>query len=132
MEDPETGKDLGKAGQFAWSDDVPTELKASFQKAMEGQKYDNEGGGTYYWEGEEDLWWSWEEKVGIERKFKELVKDMGLGGVFAWGLGEDGPEYRHLSAMMAGARRYLRTETKKGEDVDLGVKVAKGVWKDEL
>ncbi|KAL6231188.1 glycoside hydrolase superfamily [Aspergillus navahoensis] len=63
MEDPATGGDLGQAGAFLWHDAVPSDLNASFQRALER---------------------------GV-RKVPLVVGDTGLGGVFAWGLGEDAP-----------------------------------------
>jgi GH18 family chitinase len=59
LEDPATGGDLGRAGQFAWCDDVPWELEASFDKALTGTEFDAELGGNYYWDADEDIFWSW-------------------------------------------------------------------------
>ncbi|KAF1837857.1 42 kDa endochitinase-like protein [Decorospora gaudefroyi] len=98
MEDPATGADLGKAGAFSWHDDVPEELAASFGRAMEDGVYDEVGGGHYYWDAEERLFWSWDTPEAISKKVGSVVRDKGLGGVFAWGLGEDAPEFAHLRA----------------------------------
>lgn len=48
MEDPQTGADLGKAGAFSWHDEIPSELKESFGKALEYGIYDEVGGGTLF------------------------------------------------------------------------------------
>jgi GH18 family chitinase len=104
MEDPMTGADLGKAGAFAWSDEVPSELSASFKKALKGGKYDSEGGGHYFWDAEENIWWSWDTPDAIAKKFPGVVEKVGLGGVFAWGLGEDAGSWSHLKALNAGVR----------------------------
>ena len=98
MEDPVTGADRGKAGAFSWHDAVPAQLSASFQRAMEKGVYDNVGGGHYYWDQEARLFWSWDSPDAIKRKMQIIITDKGLGGVFAWGLGEDAPRFEHLRA----------------------------------
>jgi GH18 family chitinase len=98
MEDPVTGADLGKAGAFSWHDPVPEELSASYERAMANSVYDEVGGGQYYWDAEEDLFWTWDTPEAIKRKMEIIMQDRGLGGVFAWGLGEDAPKFEHLKA----------------------------------
>ncbi|KAI4607256.1 hypothetical protein J4E83_009712 [Alternaria metachromatica] len=98
MEDPVTGADLGKAGAFSWHDAVPGEVSASYERAMENGVYDEVGGGQYYWDAEENLFWTWDTPEAIKRKMQIIMKDKGLGGVFAWGLGEDAPKFEHLKA----------------------------------
>lgn len=115
MEDPETGADLGKAGQFAWCDDVPPELSKSFQKAMQEGEYDDANGGHYYWDPEEDLWWSWDTPKSISRKLPEIVREKQVGGVFAWGLGEDSRDWSHLKALTDGVRRIWRSHGNESE-----------------
>jgi GH18 family chitinase len=107
MEDPATGMDLGQAGAFSWHDDVPSEIERSFMKAVANAEYDDEQGAAYFWDREENLWWSWDTPDVIERKFPRIVEKMGLGGVFAWGLGEDAPSWTHLQALTAGVEKYL-------------------------
>ncbi|KAK2790447.1 hypothetical protein FQN53_009470 [Emmonsiellopsis sp. PD_33] len=125
MEDPETGADLGKAGAFAWNDEVPEELKASFQRAKDGGKYDEyrpadelevDGpgtGGYYYWDKEENIFWSWDTAQAIEKKMAPIVGDKKLGGVFAWELGGDGPGFEHLKALTEGVKA-LEGDGKEG------------------
>lgn len=102
MEDPVTGGDLGAAGAFSYHDTVPSNLATSWGKAQKHGVYDNEGGGHYYWDQDEDLWWSWDTEEAIGMKFWKAVEVTGVGGVFAWGLGEDGNEWKHLDAMNLG------------------------------
>ncbi|KAI1372372.1 glycoside hydrolase family 18 protein [Hypoxylon crocopeplum] len=113
MEDPETGVDLGRAGSFAWRDDVPKDVEASFNKAMTKGQYDPVGGGYYYWDDDEAIWWTFDTPVAIAKKFPLIVEKERLGGVFAWGLGEDGPKWAHLKALNAG----LRSLTIKKEEL---------------
>lgn len=108
MEDPETGADLGQTGGFSWHDNVPSELSMSFEKALAGGKYDSEGGGHYYWDSEENMWWTWDTPDAIAKKFPAIMEEKKLGGVFAWGLGEDGNEWTHLKALTAGWKEYSR------------------------
>jgi GH18 family chitinase len=96
MEDPTTGADLGKAGAFSWHDPVPPSLKVSFDKAMANSVYDWEKGATYYWDAEERLFWSWDDSGHLREKLDQAIWRNDIGGVFAWGLGEDAPEFKHL------------------------------------
>ena len=122
MEDPVTGADLGKAGAFSWHDAVPEELTVSYQRAMEYGRYDVEAGGHYYWDSAENLWWSWDTVRAIARKFPAVVEKKGLGGVFAWGLGEDADTFAHLKAVTAGMEKL------RGG----GRSVGNEGWKEEL
>lgn len=106
MEDPETGGDLGQAGAFSWHDEVPSELEVSFKKALEKRNYDKKHGGNYYWDSDENIWWSWDTPEVIAKKFPRIVERKGLGGVFSWGLGEDAPEFKHLKALTAEVEKW--------------------------
>jgi hypothetical protein len=46
----------------------------------------------------ENLFWSWETSDAIIKKLPAIVGTKKLGGVFAWGLGEDAPQFNHLKA----------------------------------
>ncbi|KAK3367471.1 glycoside hydrolase family 18 protein [Podospora didyma] len=99
LEDPETGGDLGRGGGFSWHDPVPKEVAGSFTRALNLGTYDENQGGYYYWDKDEDIWWTFDTPDAIKRKFPLVVNKKRLGGVFAWGLGEDAPMYEHLGAM---------------------------------
>lgn len=118
MEDPDTGADLGRAGAFSWHDEVPQELSASFNRAMEDGQYDHVGGGHYYWDAVENVWWSWDTPEAIEKKVPNVAEKTGLGGVFAWGLGEDGERWEHLETLNRGFHR-LATKKTQGERDEL-------------
>ncbi|CZR59117.1 related to extracellular chitinase [Phialocephala subalpina] len=111
MEDPETGADLGQAGAFSWHDEVPSELKESFGKALDDSVYDKLGGGNYFWDEKENIFWSWDTPEAISRKFPALVEEKNLGGVFAWGLGEDAPKWEHLKATTTGYQVWKKGRT---------------------
>lgn len=113
MEDPITGGDLGQAGAFAWSDDVPFELQQSFEKALASGTYDSVHGGYYYWDSEEKIWWTWDTTDAISKKFPLIVQPKALGGVFAWGLGEDSKDWTHLKALSAGYRKHASAHLKE-------------------
>lgn len=110
MEDPTTGADLGNAGAFSWHDVVPTELLESFLKALTDGVYDAEGGGHYYWDENERLFWSWDTPAAIASKMEVLMHEKKMGGVFAWGLGEDAPQFRHLEAANKGLKTFFAKE----------------------
>ncbi|KAF2728943.1 glycoside hydrolase [Polyplosphaeria fusca] len=118
MEDPATGEDLGRAGAFAWHDEVPGQLDASFTRAMGYGVYDEEGGGQYFWDGEEGVWWSWDTPEAILRKFPAVVERRGVGGVFAWGLGEDGDGWVHLDALNEGVEGWRKRRENEGGERD--------------
>jgi len=118
MEDPLTGRDLGQAGAFSWHDTVPSELEQCFKKALNEAKYDDIHGGNYYWDSEANIWWSWDTPEAVTRKFPSIVEKMGLGGVFAWGLGEDAPKWTHLKALTSGLRSSKTSTGGMGPDED--------------
>lgn len=102
LEDPETGADLGNTGGFSWHDPVPEEMKTSFQRAFLNTQYDFDEGATYYWDNETAIWWTYDEgrNGDIAHKVRTLRGEMNLGGVFAWGLGEDGSSFRRLAYLL--------------------------------
>ena len=102
MEDPVTGADLGKSGGFSWHDRVPAELSVSFDQALAAGQYDEEGGGHYFWDRDSQIWWTWESSSAITKKLASIMEKRSLGGVFAWGLGEDAGRWTHLKALTAG------------------------------
>lgn len=106
MEDPTTGADLGQAGGFSWHDPVPEDVAASFNRALTEGGYDAEGGGYYFWDPLENIFWSYDTPDAIERKIPLIVEAEGLGGVFAWGLGEDAPDSDHLRALTGAYRGH--------------------------
>ncbi|KAI3340117.1 glycoside hydrolase family 18 protein [Ustulina deusta] len=108
MEDPETGADLGKTGGFSWHDDVPDDVRGSFAKALDKGQYDEQGGGYWYWDEDQALWWTFDTPGAIAKKFPLVVQEKRLGGVFAWGLGEDAPAFAHLRALNAGVERLAK------------------------
>jgi GH18 family chitinase len=110
MEDPVTGADLGQSGAFSWHDTVPEALLSSYKKALAHGEYDSKHGGHYYWDSEKNIWWSWDTPDAIAKKFPSIVERKQLGGVFAWGLGEDADGFVHLKALNSGVRKHLRSD----------------------
>ncbi|UNI24905.1 Chitinase [Purpureocillium takamizusanense] len=107
LEDPDTGADTGKTAAFSWHDEVPSELAESFARARSRGAY-FEDGSYGYWDEAERRWWSFDTPQTIERKLADVVGPFHAGGVFAWGIGEDAPDFAHLAATMAGTRRLMR------------------------
>lgn len=118
MEDPKTGADLGGAGAFSWHDSVPDDVRDSFTRAKKNGKYDKDEGGYYYWDEKYDLWWTYDTpRAIVQQKFPRVLEARHLGGVFAWGIGEDGPDFKHFGAMTKGWKQAVakRTEKKRSE-----------------
>lgn len=108
LEDPVTGEDLGRSGGFSWHDPIPDEVAESFAKAVNFGVYDEGQGGYYYWDEAEDLWWTFDTPDAIKRKFPAILGQRRLGGVFAWGLGEDAPLFRHFATLSDELEVHLR------------------------
>lgn len=111
LEDPVTGADLGRAGGFSFHDQVPSELRDSFGRALRMAALDIQKGATYFWDTEEGIFWTFDmgSNGDIEDKVRVLMSELGLGGVFAYGLGEDAPEFMHLAHL----QRAIKTEDEK-------------------
>ncbi|KAK0724723.1 glycoside hydrolase family 18 protein [Lasiosphaeris hirsuta] len=106
LEDPQTGADLGRGGGFSWHDGIPGNVAKSFSRALSQGTYDYREGGYFYLDTEEDIWWTFDTPEAIKEKFPLIVEKKGLGGVFAWGLGEDAPAFQHLAALNEGLVEY--------------------------
>jgi GH18 family chitinase len=114
MEDPETGDDLGRCGGFSWHDETPHDVALSFARAQTDGVYDEDG--SYgYWDEAELRWWSFDTPRVVEQKMDDLVGGMGLGGAFAWGLGEDAPAFAHLKATIDGLERLRAGDGSRDE-----------------
>lgn len=111
LEDADTGADLGKTAGFSWHDDVPDELKSSFARATSQGRY-FEDGSFGHWDSDEKRWWTFDTEKVIDRKIKHIVAPLRLGGVFAWGLGEDAPQFSHLSATLSSLRNLKSGESR--------------------
>lgn len=109
LEDPKTGADTGKAGAFSWHDTVPEELASSWSLAQARGSWDVDGS-RYFWDPREHIWWSFDHPSVIETKFTRIVHPLKLGGVFAWGLGEDAPSFWLFGATIDSIRES-RTES---------------------
>ncbi len=99
LEDPSTGTDLGRTGGFSWHDSVPMDVADSFTRALDRGTYDDQEGAYYFWDEEEDLWWTFDTPDAIDRKMSSVLSKTRVGGFFAWGLGEDAPMFEHLRAL---------------------------------
>lgn len=109
LEDPVTGGDLGRAGAFSWHDKVPEEMKSSFERALLHRQYDETEGATYYYDSEEAIWWTFDDPHSIKKKVEQLNKELKVRGTFAWGLGEDAPDFTRLEALIGAVKNSERT-----------------------
>jgi len=103
LEDPETGDDLGRCGAASWHDiynhGMSGEVLPSYKRSVEHGSYDSTDGSYYYWDEVEKLWWTYDTPAVFATKIRGIVQPLSLGGVFAWGLGEDAQEFAHLRAV---------------------------------
>ncbi|KAJ3508174.1 hypothetical protein NM208_g15858 [Fusarium decemcellulare] len=114
LEDPETGADLGKTGGFSWHDETPEEVVKSFALAQAGGSYDDDGS-YYYWDVQELRWWTFDNEKSIQRKFEDVVPKLKIGGVFAWGIGEDAPEFTHYKTTIEAVGKIRAANGSKDE-----------------
>ncbi|KAH6842436.1 family 18 glycosyl hydrolase [Chaetomium sp. MPI-CAGE-AT-0009] len=77
---------------------------SSFQKAVANGKTDKVNGGQWYWDSEGPFFWTFDTPELVRRKFDEIVKARGLGGVSAWSLGEDSHNYSLIKAIQTGVQ----------------------------
>ena len=69
----------------------------------------------YYWDEQELRWWSFDTKKSIQNKFERIVPQLELGGVFAWGIGEDAPDFEHYLATAEEVRKIREGDRAKDE-----------------
>jgi chitinase len=86
------GSDTGLSGAITFSEP---------RQWPEGST-DAQMGGQWWWDAETQMYWTWDTVELMARKFDEIVRPKGLGGVFAWSLGEDANDWSHLKAMRDG------------------------------
>ncbi|KAK4210293.1 glycoside hydrolase superfamily [Rhypophila decipiens] len=82
------------------TDTGPT-INEKFVQAMKNGEYDANEGAHYYIDHQESLFWSWDTEEDIQKKYDAVVKNLTLGGVFVWSLGEDTDYFKHLRAVQA-------------------------------
>ncbi|KAF6836914.1 Chitinase 1-like protein 1 [Colletotrichum musicola] len=81
-----------------------TSTLSSFKTAIANGHTDEERGGQWYWDPAGPFFWTWDTPALVARKFDEIVKARGIGGVAAWSLGEDSYDFGLLKAIQAGVR----------------------------
>ncbi|KAI0431427.1 glycoside hydrolase superfamily [Xylaria sp. FL1042] len=91
---------------------------ASFKKARENFKYDEQKGGLWYFDETTNpkLFWTWENTDLMSRKFDEIVNNPAnkLGGISGWSLGENSAGWGHVQQMQNMTR--LRNSGDPGDE----------------
>lgn len=105
--DPRTNTSVQVAGQVSWNDGLPRDdppgLRPAFLRAMlDGGQWDDVGGGHYYFDLETGMFFSWDSPYAILTKLDGIVDRLGMLGVSAWALGEDGRLWEHMNALNDG------------------------------
>jgi chitinase len=74
------------------------DVHGSWQNFSKPDSYmvDEDEGAVYAFDAENRLFWTWDTPEIISRKFEEIVREFGLGGVMAWSLGEDSFDWSHI------------------------------------
>lgn len=96
------GTDTGLSGAVTF--EAENYNGGAFVEAMKNGKTDSEKGGQWYWDAQAKVYWTWDTPELITRKFDEIVKAKGLGGVMAWSLAQDSHDWSHFKAMQAGVK----------------------------
>ncbi|KAF2727819.1 glycoside hydrolase [Polyplosphaeria fusca] len=103
------------AGQCKFPD-----IAGSWQRAAKQGVVDEKAGGKTYLDEQQGLFWTWEDSNSMSRKFAEIYEQYGLGGVFAWSLGEDTYDYGHVKQIVKEMAKYGRQEASKpGKGLDV-------------
>ncbi|KAK1541392.1 glycosyl hydrolase family 18 [Colletotrichum paranaense] len=84
-----------------------TSTLSSFKTAMANGKTDEVSGGQWYWDPAGPFFWTWDTPALVTRKFNEIAKARGLGGVAVWSLGEDSYDFSLLKAIQAGVKAWF-------------------------
>ncbi|KAK1994323.1 family 18 glycosyl hydrolase [Colletotrichum falcatum] len=85
-----------------------TSTLESFKTALANGHTDEERGGQWYWDPAGPFFWTWETPALVARKFNDIVKTRGIGGVSAWSLGEDSYDFALLKAIQSGVKAWPR------------------------
>ncbi|KAI1143621.1 carbohydrate-binding module family 18 protein [Hypoxylon sp. FL0543] len=94
----------GTGCQSAYGTCAGPDIAAAFTKALANGVLDEDEGGMWYWDAEANLFWTWDTARLMERKFHEIIKPLGLGGVMAWSLGEDSADWSRVQTVSRMAR----------------------------
>ncbi|KAK8089376.1 carbohydrate-binding module family 18 protein [Apiospora hydei] len=104
--------DAGCCSQPASAPASGPQIGASFVSALKESKTDEVAGGQWWWDASNELFWTLDTVPLMQRKFKEIVAARGLGGIFAWSLGEDSYDWSHLKAMREGVKGLSKASRK--------------------
>jgi chitinase len=96
------GTDTGLSGAVTF--EAANHVEGDFLNAIRNGKEDAEGGGQWYWDAQKSVYWTWDTPALIARKFDEIVKPKGLGGVMAWSLAQDSYDWSRFKAMQTGVK----------------------------
>lgn len=107
---------------------INRDLTASYERALAHGKYDPVGGGHYYWDPQENLWWrcvptltpraeftdspfasnSWDTPYAITQKFPRIMEKKKVSGNMSY------PVVEPLTLNHSTARRHVRLGLRRG------------------
>ncbi|KAH8843649.1 hypothetical protein MCOR27_010991 [Pyricularia oryzae] len=103
-----TAAHCGTGCQFGYGKCDGFSTKDSFQKAVANGKTDEALGAQWYWDSTASLYWSWDTPALMKQKINDIVFAKGLGGGYAWSLGEDTFDYSHLVTLRDGLKKKCK------------------------
>ncbi|OHF04523.1 glycosyl hydrolase family 18 [Colletotrichum orchidophilum] len=103
----DTAAHCGNGCQSDYSICNGTSTLSSFHTAIANSKTDEVNGGQWYWDAAGPFFWSFDTPALVTRKFNEIAKARGLGGVAVWSLGEDSYDFSLLKAIQAGVKAWF-------------------------
>ncbi|KAI5288970.1 hypothetical protein KEM54_004612 [Ascosphaera aggregata] len=98
------GNITGKALSITWTPDylASSSLRKNFSVAEQGASNDSKAvtdEGAFYLDKASNMFWTWDPESLYPRKYKEVVRANGLGGIMVWSLGEDSYDWSHLKKL---------------------------------
>jgi chitinase len=97
------GADTGNSGSMTFEanpvDTPPAGVAESWTRAQAGGKLDEQAGGEYFFDAQENIFWTWDTEDIIEQKFTDIIDPLKVGGAMAWSLGEDTDGWKHIAAI---------------------------------
>ncbi|KAF2092311.1 carbohydrate-binding module family 18 protein [Saccharata proteae CBS 121410] len=82
----------------------------SWATAQANALLDQVRGGSYFFDPDAQLFWTWDAPQWVQEKFETLVGGLGVGGVGAWSLGEDAGKWEMLGSVREGVGRWCLSE----------------------
>ncbi|KAI1393386.1 carbohydrate-binding module family 18 protein [Hypoxylon trugodes] len=111
----DTSAHCGLGCQSGYGKCTGPSLTSAYAKAIANGKLDEAEGGMWYWDSEANLFWTWDSADLMQRKFREIIAPLGLGGVMAWSLGEDSADWSHVETVNKNVKEMSAVVNVQGQ-----------------